>query len=206
MESIIPYGEYLDGHIKVFILPQYALPDQNKMNVLWNLHPKEKSKVFVHGKWHDTPRYLQTYMKDYPFSGSTCKVIENLPSEMEVYKYYANELTNYLGSFPINGFLVNWYQNGSSYIGHHADKTKIKGKQILVPGVPILTISLGQSRTFRIRDIKTQKKIIDISLHHGMVCVMSYEMQSLYHHEITKQSPNVIPGGRISITMRRFMD
>lgn len=122
-----------------------SLAGRVKFDALWNLHPEDHHKVVMYGKTIPIPRWQQSYLQNYSFSGAVNKKIP-LPSDFEPFLTWANTLG--LGNF--NQFLVNWYQDGSHYIGSHADDTKQ-----LVPDSPIVTITLcrpGELRTFRIRD------------------------------------------------------
>lgn len=177
MESL----SYLDGHLQVMRLPDHLMPDDHYFDRLWSLHPLKKSKVFVYGKYHDTSRYIQTYLRNYNFSKTDHPSSNEVPDEILPYFNAIHGLTDYMGIARTNGILVNWYENGNHYIRAHGDDVSD-----LVENIPIFTISLGQTRTFRIRDKKTKKKILDLPLHHGYVVIMSYEMQLKYTHEIPK--------------------
>jgi alkylated DNA repair dioxygenase AlkB len=175
------------------------MPTDDQFQEIWNLHPEDKGKISIYGKEIDTPRWFQNYMHDYAFSRSNHASIP-LPDILQPYLDYINELceTEY-NVAHVNGLLVNWYQDGSHYIGAHSDSEKD-----LVPGHPIFCISLGQERIFRIRDKATKKIVVDIPTTHGAIIVMSYEMQAMYTHEITKQSSNKVKEPRVSLTFRRF--
>ncbi len=97
----------------------------------------------------------------------------------------------------LNGLLINWYDGRKNhYIGKHRDN--VKG---LVTGAPIITISFGEGRTFRLREWKGKERV-DVVLEQGSVVVLPYETNLAWTHEITKSKR--ARGRRISITIRVF--
>lgn len=166
--------------------------------LLWDLRPPEHSEVRMGAKIVPIPRWQQSYIRDYKFSGSTAKAKE-LPEELEPYLTWANSL----GYGEFNQFLVNWYEDGSHYIGAHADNTRP-----LVRNSPIVTITIASSglpRKFRIRTM--DKEIVrDVETTNGLVLVMGGTFQKEFKHEIVKISGEKASrvGPRISITLRQF--
>ena len=160
---------------------------------LWNLKPLERAKVMVFGE-KTIPRYNQSYLRDYTFSGVKSKALP-LPEQFQIFLTYANSL----GYGEFNQVLVNWYE-GEHYIGSHADS-----ESELVEGSPIVTISLGQERTFRIRN-KEKKIVKDVITKDGLVLVMGTNFQKEFKHEIVKVTGKKVAllKNRISITCRQF--
>ena len=86
---------------------------------------------------------------------------------------------------------------------HSDDETQLKKDSC------ILSISLGETRKFRISEKGKKKKecgVLDILLHHGDVIVMKGKMQSFYKHEIVKVNgeKGKKMGRRINLTFRKF--
>ena len=103
-----------ESWLDVFMLPENLLPSPKEFEVLWNLRPEEKGKVKIMGKVHDTPRWQQSYLKKYWFSGMTHEPLP-LPPEVRPYLDYSNE-SQYpadVGANAFNEALLNWYQDGS---------------------------------------------------------------------------------------------
>ena len=168
---------------------------------LWNLHPKEHGQVMMMGKKIDVPRYQKVYLRDYVFSGMNHKA-EDLPEQFEELKELAQELVDFCYSGPkktINQCVINWYENGEHYIGAHRDNEKI-----IVEDSPIISISLGATRTFRIRDYKTKEIVNDIELKDGNYYIMGGEFQKHFTHEIVKINGKKAAdiGKRINLTFR----
>jgi alkylated DNA repair dioxygenase AlkB len=164
---------------------------QDNFDILWSLHPEEYGTVKIYGKLINTPRWQQCYMRDYTFSGLTHKALP-LPAEFQPYLEFANSL----GHGVFNIALVNYYGHGGHYIGKHSDN-----EPEIVQNSPIVTISLGATRKFRIRDKTNNTKVCDLELKHGTCLVMGGEMQKRYFHEVPKVAKS---DRRISITFRQM--
>ena len=82
------------------------------------------------------------------------------------------------------------------YIGAHRDS-----RQGLVVGTPIVTISLGDTRIFRLR-LPKEKGFVDFDAKHGSVFVMPWETNLNVKHEVPRTTRAT--GRRISITARAF--
>lgn len=175
-----------------------SLKDMYNFDNLWRLHPEEYGVVSYMGKVVKTPRWQQTYLRDYFFSGCAHKALK-LPVEFQPFLEWANTIAP--NNMKFNQVLVNWYANGNHYIGPHTDSEKQ-----LVDFSPVLSLSLGQERIFRIRDISTNKRIMDIQMPSDTYVMMCGKMQKKYLHEVPKVSGKKGDemGKRINITFRVF--
>jgi alkylated DNA repair dioxygenase AlkB len=162
---------------------------------LWDQHPEEFAKVKVFNTIWDTPRWSQSYGNDYTYSGMehSAKPVCDLFSP---FLEWANSLE--MGTF--DQMLVNWYLNGYHYIGSHSDNEKN-----LKIESPIIGVSLGGERKFRIRD-KHKKIIMDVPMTHGSFVIMGGSFQREMKHEIPKilGKKGQDTGRRISITFRQM--
>ena len=200
-----------ESWLDIRTLPFYLIADADVFQRIWDLHPATSSQVMIVGKLVTIPRYQQSYLRDYKFSGVEAKAIP-LPAVLEDYLTWANGL----GYGVFNQFLVNWYQDGNNYIGSHADS-----EAQLVANSPVMTITLCQPseadkkgntakpvlRKFRIRD--NEKNIVkDIETANGSVIVMGGAFQKEFKHEIVKITGKKAEevGPRISITLRQFKE
>jgi alkylated DNA repair dioxygenase AlkB len=91
-----------------------------------------------------------------------------------------------------NYCLLNRYRSGADSVGMHADNEPGEGNVIG-------SLSLGATRTFRIRHNKT-KETRTFELGHGTLLIMAGTMQQFWKHEIPKTTANV--GERINLTFR----
>ncbi len=181
-------GELLLGE-----LPETICPDENdEFEAWWALHPEEHAEIMIHGSKTAIPRWQQAYGCDYRFSGQVSSAATLTPS-MEQLLEWAR-----LAVHPdLNGVLMNWYDGAKGhYIGAHRDST-----MGLVKGSPIVTISLGERRAFRMRPYK-QKGFEDIDVGHGDVLVIPWKTNLVYTHEVPRARRYT--HRRVSITLRAF--
>ena len=189
------HPEHLDETHLLFHgrLPEPLLPDAGRFNDLWKLHPSEFHEIMMHGKLVKTPRWQQAYGKDYHYTQSTNRGLPTPPSLQPFLEWSHSAIDSRL-----NGILVNWYDGAlGHYIGRHRDSTAN-----MVDGAPIVTISLGQERVFRLRPWKGEG-CRDFAAADGTVFIMPYDTNLAWTHEITRRARD--QGQRISITLRAFL-
>ena len=158
---------------------------------LWSLHPPEYGQIKIYGKLINVPRYTQSYLQSYSYSGMLHYAID-LPPEFEPFLKWTHKLFEE----KFNQVLVNWYENGQHYIGAHTDN-----EPQIIKNSPILSISLGAERIMRIRFKETNEIVKDIIFKDRSYIIMCGEMQKYYTHEIIKSNTN---DKRISLTFRMF--
>ncbi len=167
--------------------------DFNKFTEIWNQHPEYYHKINMYGKEIPTPRWQQSYGKNYSYTGSINNALP-IPDNLKMFLEWSQiNIDNRL-----NGLLLNWYDGQKGhYIGAHRDDTRD-----LFKDSPIVTISLGQERIFRMRRYK-QKDFKDITFRNGEVIVVPWNTNLEWTHEI----PNLkkYDGKRISITLRAYL-
>jgi len=185
-----------DSWIEQNAIPS-TLQDLYDFDELWELHPEEYGTVSYMGKVVKTPRWQQTYLKDYYFSGMIHKAL-SLPEKFQPFLDWANSLSD---DVVYNQVLVNWYANGEHYIGPHSDNEKQ-----LVPFSSVLSVSLGQERVFRIRQKSTNDIVVDIPMPNNTYVMMCGKIQERYLHEVPKVSGSKGSSmdKRINITFRVF--
>jgi alkylated DNA repair dioxygenase AlkB len=161
---------------------------------LWALHPEHFSEIAqpFTGKMIPLPRWQQAYGRDYRFTGSVSRALK-IPELLEPFLAWARRQLDE----KLNGLLLNWYDaEQRHYIGAHRDSTVG-----LLVGTPIVTISLGATRPFRLRPMKG-KGFADFEATHGSVFVLPWESNLNLKHEVPHQRS--AKGRRISITLRAF--
>jgi alkylated DNA repair dioxygenase AlkB len=165
-----------------------------RFDALWNLHPS----AFLQIRQPSTqrlialPRWQQAYGQDYAYSGIVNRALA-VPCLLAPFLAWAQHDIE----ARLNGLLLNWYDAElGHYIGPHRDSTIG-----LAVGSPIVTISLGATRTFRLRPFKAQG-FLDFAARHGAVFVLPFESNRWLKHEVP--SPKGAQGRRISITVRAF--
>jgi len=185
----------LDDRACVYVgrLPDALVPDPTGFDRMWALHPDTFHVIKMHGKSVRTPRWQQAYGADYRYTGNTNRALA-IPAELEpLHAWIRDEIDPRL-----NGLLLNWYDaEHAHYIGKHRDSTIN-----MVDGAPILTISLGADRVFRIRRWKGEAATHDLPTGNGTVILMPYATNLAWTHEVPHNAKAV--GRRISITARAF--
>lgn len=166
---------------------------------LWNLHPLIKEKVLMYGKLIDMPRFTQSYGSSYTFSKVKHEAVP-IPTLLEPFIEWSNKTIGTMFNCTFNTLFVNWYQSGFNYINPHSDDEKEHN-----PNTPIISISLGATRKFRIRNM--QKEIItDIDMKDQTFIIMCGNMQKEFTHEVPKITGKLGQNtrSRINITIRSF--
>ena len=146
---------------------------------LWELHPADFHLIRqpATGKWIPLPRWQQAYGHDYRYTENVNRALP-MPPNLEPFLAWTQQGFD----ARLNGLLLNWYDaEQRHYIGAHRDS--IVG---LVSGTRIVTISLGASRTFRLRPMRA-KGFMDFEGSHGMVFVLPWESNLNLKHEVPHQ-------------------
>lgn len=164
----------------------------DRFEEIWKLHPNEFHDIKIHGKNLKTPRWQQSYGKNYRYTGSVNNALP-IPKILKIFHDWSiHNVDNNL-----NGLLLNWYDGSlGHYIGMHRDDIRD-----LKEGSPIVTISLGEERIFRFRPWK-EKGFKDIVFQNDGVIVIPWLTNLKWTHEVPKFAR--YQGKRISITLRSY--
>lgn len=161
---------------------------------LWGIHPDHFHEVVFRGKRILTPRWQQSYGANYRYTGSVNNALP-IPEALRPYLEWARAHVD----GRLNGLLLNWYSpTEAHYIGKHRDDVRD-----LIQGSPIVTISLGGRRTFRMRPIN-RRGFADLPIAGGDVVVIPWETNRRWTHEVPHFARD--EGRRISVTMRAYVD
>lgn len=187
------------GEAPAALLPE---PDSEAFELWWALRPDEVGEILMFGRSVATPRWQRAYGHDYRFSGQTSPA-HPVPLVFAGCLGWAQTL-----DARLNGLLLNWYDaEHQHYIGPHRDS-----RVGLVPSSPIVTVSVGSARTFRLRPHQgtgnrptsdpSGRGFVDLRLEHGTVVVLPWETNLAYTHEVPHFAYHT--GRRISLTARAF--
>ena len=166
---------------------------EDEFTTLWDTHPEEYHTVKMYGKDVLTPRWQQSYGKNYSYTGSKNNALP-IPEQLNIFLEWSQTHID----TRLNGLLLNWYDGKQGhYIGAHRDDTRD-----LFEDSPIVTISLGQERVFRMRKYK-EKGFQDIKIPHGSIIVIPWDTNLKWTHEV----PNFkkYSGKRVSVTLRAYL-
>lgn len=173
-------------------LPDGLLPSGPQFEDLWALHPKDYNEIKIHGRTIKTPRWEQAYNKPYCYSGATNLALPVPHPARPIWGWVKDAI-----DARLNGILLTWYDGQlGHYIGKHRDST-----QNMIWGAPIATISLGESRVFRLRPWQG-KGFQDFPTAHGVVFIMPYQTNLAWTHEVPASKKR--QGRRIAIAFRAF--
>jgi len=164
----------------------------DNFEALWALHPTSYDDRDMFGRSVLLPRWQEAYGRDYKYSGKVKKAVEMSPLVQPYLDMARASIDDRL-----TGALLNWYDSSRGhYIGPHRDST-----ENMVEGTPIVTISLGAERIFRLKRWKQAGGARhDFVAHHGAVFVTPYETNLAWTHEVPRRAKD--QGRRISITLR----
>ncbi len=195
-ESAYPWMKVhdLDEEHQIFTgnLPNELVLNNEQFETLWQLHPIEYQEIQLHGRLVKTPRWQQAYGNDYRFSGQTSRALPVPPILQPFRQWCCARIDRRL-----NGLLLNWHDGSlGHYHGPHRDS-----RIGLVVGTPIVTISLGEDRIFRLRPWK-KKGFIDFEPKNGSVYLLPFSTNLTWTHEIPRKASQL--GRRISVTLRAF--
>jgi alkylated DNA repair dioxygenase AlkB len=185
--------ELANGHVfHAGKLPEALLLSKDAFETLWNVHPDDYHEIKMHGRLVKTPRWQQAYGEDYAYTGRVNRALA-IPAMLTPLL----DWTRSTFDPRLNGLLLNWYDATSAhYIGKHRDSTVN-----MAHGSPIVTISYGAARTFRLRPWKGQG-FVDFDTFDGSVFLMPYATNLAYTHEVPHNAAS--HGRRISVTVRAF--
>ncbi len=174
--------------IETYQLPKKLQFTEEDFQFLMSEKPKEKHKIKIFGKEVNIPRFQQAYGRSYKYSGTIAEA-KPIPKIFEKLIAYLNKQYNR----KFNMILINWYMNGEDYISMHSDNEKE-----IVNNSPIVSISLGDTRTFILQNNETREKK-KYELKNNNVIVMGGTCQKTHKHGINKEKNK---GVRINLTVR----
>ena len=136
---------------------------------------------------------------DYSYSGTVHKA-RDINENSELAKIFT-EINSLFPSVGLNSAMINCYRKSDSYIPFHVDDEPEVDKR-----VPIISISLGQSRSMLFRDKISKETLTSTSVEHGDLLLMSVESQNSFEHSVSSRSDNLVAPDdfRISITFRKI--
>jgi len=174
------------------------LPDQLLWNsatfaAVWALRPAIRPSILMHGRPVQVPRWQQAYGQDYRYRGQTSPAEPVPPLVAPLLSWAGREVHP-----TLNALLVNWYEGPGHYIGPHHDTTKW-----MLPGTPIVTISFGEERVFRLsRGTGHERETMDFLASDGTVFIIPRDTNDVWKHSVPKSARYT--GRRISVTIRGF--
>jgi alkylated DNA repair dioxygenase AlkB len=150
---------------------------EQKPGVFGHLQPRLTASYGDDGV---TYRYSRTVNVALPWTATLREIKDRIEAARGCYNYC----------------LLNRYRSGQDSMGMHADDEPEMGDVIG-------SLSLGATRTFRIKHNRT-KETLRWPVGHGTLIIMAGTMQKFWKHEIPKTKEPV--GERINLTFRQIIE
>lgn len=142
--------------------------------------------------WKQTTQKL--WDKEYLTPRLTCWYGDKgLPWTSELQRI--REIVEPLAGIRFNSVLLNYYRDGNDSVAWHSDKESIMGSQSI-----IASVSLGQVRSFDIRNKLNHKEVYSVKLEHGSFLLMKAGLQEGWEHRIAKSTKPM--KARVNLTFR----
>jgi len=160
---------------------------------LIGLTPWRQDPIKIFGRTVLQPRFT-AWMGDagvtYRYSGLTLEPISWSQPVREVKDRIEAEY-----GYKFNSALLNYYRDGQDSMGWHRDNEPELGEE-----PAIASLSLGESRVFKMRHYFNKSLNIDLNLEHGDLLIMAGPMQAYWEHSLPKTARP--KGPRVNITFR----
>uniref|UniRef100_A0A6U2FD33 Fe2OG dioxygenase domain-containing protein n=1 Tax=Hemiselmis andersenii TaxID=464988 RepID=A0A6U2FD33_HEMAN len=173
-----PANEDAGLHSWVVHVPGYWELSDEEFEEIWAAHPPRLGKY----KGWDTPRWEQSYSVD----SATVKWLEPMEKVRQCGELQ-ERANRALYTDAFNDAHLNWYDGAQ---GHHIEPHQDAWPD-QVPGAPIISVSWGQTRNFRLTLDRKSKcvgpvKELTLALQHGDLLVMGGACQKTHKHEVLK--------------------
>jgi alkylated DNA repair dioxygenase AlkB len=157
--------------------------------------PWRQERIEVWGKVHDQPRLTSWHGDpgtDYTYSGVTLATCAWTP----VLSRLRQDVEAATGQ-RYNSVLLNLYRDQHDGVGWHSDDERELG---LAP--VIASLSLGETRSFRLRHRERMHAPVNVKLTDGSLLIMAGDTQRNWQHAVPKEARE--KGPRINLTFRRI--
>lgn len=172
-------------------IPEELRLGSEPFEFLWGMHPPNVAEVVVGGTAKQAPRWHQAYGHDYQFAGYSNRALP-VPDALRGLLAWSQGAVD----VRLNGILVNWYDAACEHrIAQHKDSPIGR-----VTDSPIVTITLGAARTFR---MLVSKRWIEFRVGDGDVVVLPDATNRKFAHAVPHLPGD--EGRRISVTIRAFV-
>tara|TARA_B100000700_G_scaffold291535_1_gene350639 strand:+ start:343 stop:867 length:525 start_codon:yes stop_codon:yes gene_type:complete len=154
----------------------------------------ERPSINFYGNNFKIPRLVKFFSENgitYKYSGINHKGV----GWPKWFSPLVNKINNYC-EIDFNGCLLNLYRNGKDCMGWHSDN-----EPEINSGLPIVSLSLGESRDLLFRDTSKTKRE-KILLSNGDLLIMNPTCQSDWQHSLPRREK--IFNERINLTFRCY--
>lgn len=155
--------------------------------------PWQQPELFIHGRYHRTPRLTAWYgdpAARYRYSEKIHQPLLWTPLLDEI----RQQVVRAVGQ-PLNAVLLNYYRDGQDSMGWHSDAEPELGRNPL-----IASLNLGGSRRFDLRRVGSTRIEHSLTLEHASLLVMRGPTQHHWQHQVAKTRQACAP--RLNLTFR----
>ena len=163
------------------------------LHALFEQTPWQQPELFIHGRYHRTPRLTAWYGEPearYRYSGKIHQPLPWTPLLDEI----RQQVVQAVGQ-PLNAVLLNYYRDGQDSMGWHSDAESELGRDPL-----IASLNLGGSRRFDLRRVGSTRIEHSLTLQHASLLVMRGPTQHHWQHQVAKTRQACAP--RLNLTFR----
>lgn len=176
-------------------LPDWLDPDtaDTWYEALLAQTPWQQPELFIHGRYHRTPRLTAWYGEPgarYRYSGKLHEPLPWTPLLAEIRQRVEHQVGQ-----PLNAVLLNYYRDGQDSMGWHSDAEPELGRNPL-----IASLSLGGCRRFDLRRVGGTRIEHSLTLAHASLLVMRGPTQHHWQHQVAKTRQACAP--RLNLTFR----
>jgi alkylated DNA repair dioxygenase AlkB len=180
-----------DGHVYLIRNLWPSGKSEQYFKIFRSSCPWRQDELTVYGRKYLTPR-LTSWHGDAPYTYSGVTMTPQLwTRELLEIKTEIEAITE----AKFNSVLLNLYRDGRDSMGWHQDNETALGENPL-----IASVSLGETRRFRLRHKTGKARTISIDLPNSSLLVMSGRLQQHWQHAVPKTARDV--GARINLTYR----
>ena len=181
----------VDGQVVLFRQFLDAEDARDGYDALLSCSPWRQEELTVFGRKVLTPR-LSSWHGDVPYtySGLTMAPEPWTPQLLAIRKR-----VEAVSGTAFNSVLLNLYRDGRDSMGWHSDDEPELGVN-----PTIASVSLGETRRFRLRHKTDRNNTVSIDLPDASLRLMSGPLQHHWQHAVPKTSRKI--GARINLTFR----
>jgi alkylated DNA repair dioxygenase AlkB len=180
---------------EVFYFPGFLNKEEadHYLKIIQEYEDWQQDKINFKGKIQLIPRLQAWYGdedKTFTYSGITLKPAPWTKELLELNVKLKEKM-----NIDFSSVLVNLYRHGNDSVAWHCDDSPELGVNPI-----IASISLGATRTFKLRNLADKTLKRDIKLEHGSLVIMQGETQHKWQHSVPKEPEEL--KARINLTYR----
>ena len=155
------------------------------------------NQIRIFGRLHDEPRETAWFGPAYRYSSIQWPARPLSPPLVAMRDQVMAHVPDSEAPWHFNSVLLNHYRAGRDHMGWHRDN------EPEIDGTWIASVSLGETRDFKVRRRADRTPIATVALGHGDLLLMRH-LQEDYEHALPKRLR--VEGPRLNFTFRRCVE